>query len=162
MKTFIACFLTFAFMAQCSSPRESKLEDLARQRIKLMNDHDPDGLARLFADSATIGSVGFNEPAIGPAGVREAYRRYFTASPDLQYEITNLVKSDQSVVVEYTSTGTMVALEENVPAYMKGKRYTLRNCTRMDIENGKIVREMTYFDQVAFLRQMGFFEQKPD
>jgi len=45
------------------------------------------------------------------------------------------------------------------PDYMRGKKYSLQNCTRMSIMNGKITWQVSYFDQVAFLKQVGFFEQ---
>jgi ketosteroid isomerase-like protein len=43
---------------------------------------------------------------------------------------------------------------------MKGKKYTINYCAIFTIKNGKIVKETDYFDQVAFLRQVGFFDQK--
>gem|GEM_PF-6925352 len=44
---------------------------------------------------------------------------------------------------------------------MIGKKYTLKNCTRIDIKKGKIAHEMTYFDQLAFLRQVGLIRNNP-
>ncbi|MDE3058809.1 MAG: ester cyclase, partial [Bacteroidota bacterium] len=79
---------------------------------------------------------------------------------DLKYEMTHEVIGKNSAVVEYSSSGTLENNEKGVPAYMRGKKYVLKNCTRMDFENGKIVSEATYFDQVSFLKQMGYFEQK--
>jgi steroid delta-isomerase-like uncharacterized protein len=151
--------LLMVFMVQCKSNDRTKLEKIAEDRIQLMVNHDPDGLSHLFADRARIESVGFPEAKIGPAGVREAYGRYFKSTPDLTYHVTHRVFGENSVVIEYTCEGTLQGLEDGVPAYMKGKKYSLVNCTRMDIKNGLIVYEMTYFDQVSFLRQMGFFEQ---
>ncbi|MDP4216657.1 MAG: hypothetical protein Q8927_10675 [Bacteroidota bacterium] len=37
---------------------------------------------------------------------------------------------------------------------------TLQTCTRLDIRGGRIAKQVNYFDQVAFLRQVGFFDQK--
>jgi steroid delta-isomerase-like uncharacterized protein len=143
----------------CSNSNHAALEKIAHDRIDFMSKHDPKGLSTLYTDNAEVASVGFPEPAIGPAGVIDKYTRYFKSTPDLSYKVTNTVFGDNSVVVEYTCEGTLQGLEEGVPAYMHGKKYSLVNSTRMDVENGKIVREMTYFDQVSFLRQMSFFEQ---
>ena len=40
------------------------------------------------------------------------------------------------------------------------KKYLLKNIVRIDIDGNKITGEYTYFDQVSFLKQMGFFDQK--
>jgi uncharacterized membrane-anchored protein YitT (DUF2179 family) len=64
-------------------------------------------------------------------------------------------------LVEYSSNSTTQALEMKAEdSYMKDKKYMLRNCTKLKFEKDKIIEETTYFDQVAFLRQVGFFEQK--
>jgi hypothetical protein len=41
---------------------------------------------------------------------------------------------------------------------MRGKKYTLQGCAVFVLKDNKIVKETDYFDQVAFLRQAGFFD----
>jgi steroid delta-isomerase-like uncharacterized protein len=158
MRISILFVLTTVALFQCSENKENPLEQIARARVETMNRHDLRALGQLFSDSAKIMSIGFPEIKTGPAGAREVYGRYFNTSPDMKYEITSIVTGENAAVVEYTSVGTMNSPEAGEPDYMRGKKYTLKNCTRMNIENGKIVKEMTYFDQLAFLRQVGFFE----
>ena len=64
-------------------------------------------------------------------------------------------------MVEYPSAGTMQKPEAGEPSCMNGKAYTLRNGAVFGVENGKITAESTYFDQLAFLRQVGYFDQHP-
>lgn len=142
---------------QASPPPET----LVRAHFDLLNRHDLDGLAAQYAPDAVLRSMSWEGDHHGPAEARTAYERYFTASPDLRYRITNLVVAPGVVTVEYTSVGTMQKPEAGEPSYMDGKAYTLRNCTVFTVKNGKIIAESTYFDQVAFLRQVGFFEQHP-
>ncbi len=137
----------------------SDLAGIVTAKFNAMNKHDTGAIAQLYADSASVESPNWQGAIKGPAAVRDAYARYFQSSPDLRYSITNLVVGRTSVVVEYTSEGTIEHNEEGVPEYMRGKHYVLKNITRMDIADGRIVAEATYFDQVSFLRQMGFFEQ---
>ncbi|HVS91500.1 MAG TPA: ester cyclase [Mucilaginibacter sp.] len=70
-----------------------------------------------------------------------------------------VITSGNSVVVEYTFTGTLSAPEAGTPDYMKNKKYTLQGCAVFGLKDNKIVKETNYFDQVAFLRQVGFFDQ---
>jgi len=37
--------------------------------------------------------------------------------------------------------------------------YSVKSCTVLEIRNGKIIADISYFDQVAFLRQVGFFDK---
>jgi steroid delta-isomerase-like uncharacterized protein len=137
-------------------------KQIALLKIAAMNQHDLEGIGKFYADSARIQSTGFEPTEIGPSGIQGVYKRYFTSTPDLRFEISRITTTEGAAVIEYTSAGTLQQspLEDVIPAYMVGKKYTLQNCTRIDIKDGKIVSEMTYFDQVAFLRQMGFFDQR--
>lgn len=136
------------------------LKKIAQCWLDVLNRHDLEALTRLYDDSVQAESSGWEDIKRGPLAIKEAYGRYFLSSPDLRYTLTNLVISDHALVLEYSSAGTMQHLENQVPAYMGGKKYILRNCTRMDIREGKIFKQVTYFDQVSFLRQMGFFDQR--
>jgi steroid delta-isomerase-like uncharacterized protein len=152
--------LVLSIVAACS-PSNDDLKTIVDAKIDAMNQHDLDALGKLYADSARVESVGFEKIETGPEGIRGAYKRYYASTPDLKFEINNIIYGDHSAVIEYSYSGTMQQspLEAVIPEYMIGKKYTLKTCTRIDVANGKIVREMTYFDQLAFLRQMGFFEQ---
>ena len=133
---------------------------LAETWFKNLADHDTVALANMYADSAFIESPNWDGTKKGPSAIREIYSRYFTTSPDLTHKITNVFFNDNVIVVEYSFSGTMIDPEKNSPKYMRGKKYTLKACSRMNIQNGKITAQSTYFDQVAFLRQVGFFEHQ--
>lgn len=127
--------------------------------FKILNQHDTNSLVHFYDTQVTLESPNWEGILKGNAEAKTVYSRYFRSTPDLRIELTNLVLTDTCVVVEYISSGTLEKIETGVPDYMRGKKYTLKNCTRMDIRNGKIIHQVNYFDQVAFLRQMGFFEQ---
>ncbi len=150
-------------MIACSEKApQTRDADIATSKLEAMNNHDLVALGKLYADSARIQSVGFEATELGPDGIQGVYKRYFASTPDLKFDVDRITTADGSIVIEYTSSGTMQQspLEAVIPEYMIGKKYTLKNCTRIDVKDGKIVAEMTYFDQLAFLRQMGFFDQK--
>jgi len=125
-----------------------------------LNKHNITDLQNLFSEDAKIESTGFDSIKIGGAGVKEIYSRYFKSSPDLKYKIINIIYSDNDAVVEYFSTGTMVNVEDKFSEFMKGKVYTLKNCTIFKFKGDKIIKSSTYFDQLSFLRQMKYFDQK--
>jgi steroid delta-isomerase-like uncharacterized protein len=136
-------------------------ERLVRTWMEDLSRHDTMALAGLYAESAQLYSPNWEGAETGPAGARKVYRRYFSSTPDLTHELTHLIATDSAVVIEYIFHGTFQNPEAGTPAYMQGKKYKLSACTRMDIHDGKIQRQVSYFDQVAFLRQVGFFDQHP-
>lgn len=163
VKRFLAAAAGLVLLTTCCLPASGQKpagpRQLAETWIACLNRHDTLALAALYDDSARLRSPNWEGVRTGPAAVREVYRRYFTGTPDLEHQLTHLVCTDSSIVIEYLSRGTFLHPEEGTPAYMKGKRYELQNCTRLDLSKGKIIRQVNYFDQVSFLRQMGFFDQ---
>jgi steroid delta-isomerase-like uncharacterized protein len=147
-------------MSACkdSYPRISM--EIVRERFEAFNKHDLKDLNLYYTDSATLETSSLESRQNGLAAVREAYVRYFKSSPDLKYEITHIgCSGDTAVFVEFLSTGTILSREAGVPEYMLGKKYVLKNCSVFKMKDHKITAERSYFDQVAFLKQMGFFEQ---
>ena len=121
--------------------------------------HDVKAIASGHADSAKVFSPNWEGAKTGPAGLTETYNRYFASTPDLSYKVDHVINAGNEVVVEYTVSGTLSNPEGGTPDYMKGKKYTLNYCAVFLIKDNKIAAESDYFDQVAFLRQVGFFDQ---
>lgn len=137
----------------------SQSSSLIDEHFKALNAHDVKALASEYADDAQVFSPNWEGAKVGPAGITEAYGRYYKTTPDLAYKVINIISAGENVIVEYSWTGTMSKPEAGEPAYMEGKKYTLHSCVIFVIKNNKIVKETNYFDQVAFLRQVGFFDQ---
>jgi steroid delta-isomerase-like uncharacterized protein len=121
--------------------------------------HDVKAIASGYADTAKVFSPNWEGAKIGPAGLTETYNRYFASTPDLSYKVNRIINAGNEVIVQFTQSGTLSNPESGTPDYMKGKKYTLDCCAIFSVKDTKIVGETDYFDQVAFLRQVGFFDQ---
>jgi len=143
----------------CATFAQKNALNIVKEKFDLMNKHDITKLAALYADSAIIESPNFDHVEKGVAGITDAYSRYFKSTPNLSYTITRIIPADSVVIVEFTSQGTMDSVSKEVPAFMYGKNYMLKNCSLLNIKDGKIIKDVSYFDQVSFLRQMGYFAQ---
>jgi steroid delta-isomerase-like uncharacterized protein len=126
------------------------IKKLAFRWIETINKHDTNALAGFYTDSSKIESPNWEGIKSGIPAVKEIYGRYFSSTPDLKYEIKNIITTDNNLVIEYISSGTLQKSEKETPEYMRGKKYSLQNCTCIDIINGKITRQVSYFDQVSF------------
>ncbi|GAC1308706.1 MAG: hypothetical protein NVSMB24_22850 [Mucilaginibacter sp.] len=156
LKNACLVFCLFAF-AQNVWGQSSKLID---DHFKALTNHDVKAIASGYAEDAQMYSPNWEGAKTGPTGVTEVYSRYFKSTPDLSYKVTRVIDAGENIVVEFTSGGTLSNPEGNTPADMKDKKYALSYCTVFTIKNGKIGRETDYFDQVAFLKQVGFFDQR--
>ena len=156
IKSPIVLLLCVLLFTTTNSYSQSKVIDA---HFKALTAHDVKAIAAGYADDAIMLSPNWEGAKTGVAGITEVYTRYFSSTPDLAYKVTNIINAGVNIVVEYTVTGTLSNPESGTPDYMKGKKYTLNNCSVFTIENGKIIKETDYFDQVAFLRQAGFFDQ---
>jgi len=138
----------------------SQTPRLIDDHFKSLIAHDVKSIAAGYADDAQLLSPNWEGPKVGLSGVTEVYTRYFSSTPDLVYKVVNVINAGENVVVEYTSGGTLSNPETGTPGYMKGKKYMLNYCAVFTIKNNKIIKESDYFDQIAFLKQVGFFDQK--
>ena len=159
MKTAIKISLVLAFLiagagAFAQTPR------LIDEHFKALIAHDVKRIATGYADDAQLLSPNWEGTKVGVTGAAEVYTRYFSSTPDLVCKVVNVINAGENVVVEYTSGGTLSNPEAGTPGYMKGKKYMLNYCAVFTIKNNKIIKESDYFDQVAFLKQAGFFDQK--
>lgn len=158
IRHLILCFAACSFY-QCQPGSQTNPIQIVNAHFRFLNAHNIDSIAGQYSGDAILSSVNFDTLYVGSSGIKSAYTRYFKGSPDLHYSVSHIFSNDTSVAAEYESTGTM-GQESPVPDFMRGKRYTLKNCAIFTIRNGKIIRDATYFDQVSFLRQMGYFDHQ--
>ena len=150
--------LTILFAWYSSSSAQSS--KLIENHFAALNKHDVQAITEGYAENVLFFSVNWEGSKIGLNGVKEVYSRYFSSTPDLNFSVTNIIYAGDNIIVEYVSGGTFSKPEDSSSDYMKGKKYSLNHCVIFTIKNDKIVKESDYFDQVAFLRQVGFFDQK--
>jgi len=160
MKNIVTALLSFAFCLikwqQAVAQKNTGNEGLIRGLFEAINRHDSLAVANFFDDSARLESPNWQGQEKGKQGVTTIYSRYFKGTPDIRFIITNMVEGDGAVVVEYTFGGKFSNPEPGTPAYMNNKTYLLKAATRYNISHNKIVYAVSYFDQVDFLRQVGY------
>jgi steroid delta-isomerase-like uncharacterized protein len=129
------------------------------QHFKAINSRDIKAVAATYTADAQVFSPNWDGAKTGQDSVTNIYSRYFKSTPDLTYKVVNMIKAGDAITVEYSFSGTLSNPEGGTPNYMKDKKYTLQGCAIFILKNNKIIKETNYFDQVAFLKQVGFFDQ---
>ncbi|HEY0626998.1 MAG TPA: nuclear transport factor 2 family protein [Allosphingosinicella sp.] len=123
--------LTAAAVAAASPSPKQVLQDV----FAAFNRHDAAAVASYYADDAVIISPDFCGEKIGPAFVRENYAGYFGAFPDAHDQVLSMIEQGDTVAVEFVFTGTAGGQKVRTPI-----------SSFVTVKNGKIVRDVTYFD----------------
>jgi glyoxylase-like metal-dependent hydrolase (beta-lactamase superfamily II)/predicted ester cyclase len=89
-----------------------------------------------------------------PEGIRAFFSEFFTAVPDLRFEVLDLVAARNQAAVRWRATGTFCGgpLQGVAPT---GDHLDIEGLDLLTVENGLIRRNEAYTDGMEFARQMG-------
>ena len=90
----------------------------------------------------------------GPGEYRGYFEEVFGAIPDSEFTVIRITANSHTGVVEWRFRGTFSGrpfqgIEPN------GRTIELRGCDCFDVEDGKIVKNVAFYDGMDFARQVG-------
>ncbi len=142
-------FLSLAFFVFSCKQNEEKViisesnsannEKVAKELFVHFNNHDWQKMADLYIENAE-----FKEPASGMVAQKKSKTQIVKEYTALQQQFGDVKDSlvavypsgDKNVIVEFVASGTL----------SDKTRFQLPICTVFTIENGKITKDYTYFD----------------
>lgn len=143
MKKYVVV-IGLLFALACTSQKSSEETpsaaniEIAKKMFAAFNQHDWELMASYYSEDAT-----FLDPSYGKEYVSKTrrelvqkYREMEAVAPDIHDELINLYADNNTVIVEFISSGTAP----------NGTKWQLPICSILTIENGKIVKDATYFD----------------
>jgi steroid delta-isomerase-like uncharacterized protein len=139
-KTILISVLIYSiFSCERKNNQISQNQDIVKQLYEHFNKHDWQKMADLYAETTD-----FKDPSFGTEITKQTrqqtIKKYTDLTefiPDIHDEVVKMYSSgENTVIVEFISTGTSV----------KGEKLKLPICTIFTIENGKIVKDFTYYD----------------
>ena len=133
----------FNFIA-CNIQNEKSIttsnhEKLVKQYFEHFNAHEWTKMAEMYADTAD-----FKDPSLGAGIVKQTRQQTSTKYAELNKIFPNLhdevvatyPSGEKHITVEFISTGTAA----------DGSKFELPICSIFTIENGKITKDFTYYD----------------
>jgi len=93
----------------------------------------------------------------GQAEAKEFFGAFLTGFSDIEFVVDEIFGVDDRIVKRWTFNGTHTGEFSGVPA--TGKRITVMGVSIARIENGKIIEELDYMDDLGFLQQLGVMPQ---
>ncbi len=121
------------------SKQQDQNQKIVEQYFQYFNNHDWQKMAEMYIEPAE-----FKDPSLGLGIVKmtraETVAKYSELNgifPDIQDKIIQTYPSgDKNIIVEFVSKGTAP----------DNSKFELPICTIFTIENGKIIKDFSYFD----------------
>lgn len=117
------------------------------------NAHDVEALIPFYAQDFQATDVGQAQTYHGRDGLQQLLNRYFTAFPDLRFEVDRTIIENNKVALSWTAHGTHQGRIMSIPP--TGRKIAVRGVSMLTIDNGK-VKEVTFlWDVAGLLRDLG-------
>lgn len=134
----------------------SDVKAVARSYFEeLTNKHDV-----AFADQLFDPAIAFYDPAIIPGGqamgldaVKRFFTTFFTAFPDVRFEIDDFFAEDDKAAIRFTWTGTHRATFLGIT--ITERHVVVPGIDIFHIANGKIAEVRVAFDRLELIEQLG-------
>jgi steroid delta-isomerase-like uncharacterized protein len=121
----------------------------------LINAHDAAAIGDLFAEDGVLVDPGAE--LRGRAAIVEYWEGFFKAFPSMSGADTFQAETGDTAINEWTASGThdgpLETPEGIIPA--TGKTVSIRGCDAITVKDGLITSQRVYFDQLAFMTQLG-------
>ena len=153
-----AAALALGACAQGPTPQQNAMMNVFTNYKAAWNGHDAKAIGAAFQADGTYTSpaAGGTIPAAGVAGFTQGL---FAAMPDFHVNVVSVDPTDDNHVAEqWVVTGTWTQPFPAGPlagATPTKKAIHLPGSSFIEFKDGKIVSDTLYFDQMAFLTQLG-------
>ncbi|MFJ3333691.1 ester cyclase [Streptomyces sp. NPDC086766] len=136
-------------------------EAFVRGLFQAWNNRDYDSIAGSVAPDCTLIDEGSGRTLQGPEGFTQLAKALFEAMPDGKFTLDHLTAQGDTVVIEYTGSGTQTGdLKLNVgtvPA--TGRPVTVHAVDVYEVKNGKVQEARAYLDSGSIMAQLGLTER---
>ena len=128
-----------------------------RRAYDLLNTGDADGFGALLADDFVEHE---ETPGLAPTkeGVKEFFRMYIGAFPNLRFDVEDILTSGDKVVARVRVTGTQKGEFMGMPATGKGVDVQAIDIVRFG-DDGLAHEHWGVFDAMAMMQQLGLMPE---
>jgi steroid delta-isomerase-like uncharacterized protein len=127
----------------------SYFEAVSRRDIDAMVAHMDDGV---IEDITPVGILR------GTGEVRDFFDELFAAFPDFEFTVEQCMTNANLATVQWRAIGTFRG-EPFQGVEPTGRRVEVRGCDCLEVEDGRITRNTSYYDGAAFARGLGLLPQ---
>jgi steroid delta-isomerase-like uncharacterized protein len=154
-----ATLLAMLVLPAIAAPPDGKSTDwdaaIAEKWIAAWNSHNPDKMLSLFTDDIVYEDVAFGEVSHGSAELRKFAASEFEGVPDLELKLLRADIQGGHGTIEWMFSGT------DKDVFKTGKKFSVRGVSVIDMRDGKISRNLDFYDVATIMRQVGVLSTPP-
>jgi steroid delta-isomerase-like uncharacterized protein len=128
---------------------------IAEKWIAAWNSHSPDKMIPLFTADIFYEDVAFGEVSHGSAELRKFAASEFEGVPDLELKLLRADVHGGHGTIEWIFSGT------DKGVFNTGKKFSVRGVSVIDVRDGKISRNLDFYDSATIMRQVGLLPTPP-
>ena len=133
---------------------EQQVLEGLRANTAAMNAHAMDDrYMDTFTEDAVWEDDSLPAPVVGPAAAAQTMSVFYTAFPDMHFEVETEFASGDQAAIAWRVTGTHLGDLFGIPP--TGRRVEYHACAIGQMRDGKYARLRTYLDTGTILRQLG-------
>ena len=122
---------------------------IAEKWIAAWNSHSPEKMLLVFTADVFYEDVAFSEVSHGSAELRKFAASEFEGVPDLELKLLRADIHDSHGTIEWMFSGT------DKDVFKTGKKFSVRGVSVIDMRDGKIFRNVDFYDVATVMRQVG-------
>jgi steroid delta-isomerase-like uncharacterized protein len=135
-------------LSKAESPAKSN-SPIAQQWIAAWNSHDPEKMLPLFTDDVLYEDVAFGSVNHGKTELRKFVADEYEGVPDLNLKLLRTNFQGNHGTIEWSFSGT------DKGVFKTGKKFSVRGVSVIDLRDGKISRNLDFYDSATIMRQVG-------
>ena len=139
---------------------EKEMKALADKYLELWNEGNLSLCDEILSPEIVRHTVDIYEDIIGIEAFKEYVTSMRTTFPDFNATLDELIIKGDNIVARWTVTGTNTGPFGDLPPTGKKVKYSGVNISH--VIDGKLIEEWVYFNQAAFLTQLGFTITPPE
>lgn len=127
------------------------------QLIDCWNSHDSKKLTSFYAPDFEGIDIAQSQSYKGSDGLAEMLGRYFSAFPDLRFEVEDIIVEGERAAVSWTSRGTHLGKIMNIPP--TGRAINVRGITILKFAEDQVQQVTFLWDVAGLLRDIGLLPE---
>ena len=130
----------------------TKAEKTIRDWNEAWNTHGVERILSYFTDDIVFEDLGGARVIRGKAQMRTWVNETLSAFPDFRTDVKSLFVSGRRAGSEWVATGTLKGRLHHLKP--TGKSYSVRGASITELRDGKIKRNVDYYDSAIMIRQL--------
>ncbi len=135
----------------------TQLASYAEHINQAWNSHDIERVIGFYSPDYIGDDIGLSSPLRGRDGIRTKLQEYWTAFPDLRFDVISTLVEGSRIVIVWNGEATHQGTFMHIPP--TGHRIQTRGVSILDVQDDMVVHGQYIWDMAGMLRHMGLLPE---